>query len=557
MLKGRIIFTASVVLTLAGCFSLEKAQAQSHFNLNTISPSDIYNQDVGPSTTSLVMVGYSETQEYHNKRFVSVTQGSDTIGDGSESRPWASIQHALNEIQDARLSNRYALLVSAGRYSGSTIKMKEFVHVYGGFDATNWNRDIFNNLSIVDGEGVRRAFLCADESKIDGFTIENGTVRDKGGAIFCDGTSPIISNNTFKNNQTLQPDSWAPEFIHEVANDGGAIMAINGASPHITHNLFVENFTETGRGGGVAAHNRAAPLIAYNVFLNNNTGIKDPMRSSDGGAISAVSYSPAEIYYNVIVGNRADGTNDGGGIFIEHWSSAHIGGNIVLANASTDDGGGIYLAGQLHHYITNKETIPSRERFLINVVGNTIIANTNRSAGFDSGFRFTLDSQLNFDRNVTFGNKEGVDFRQSIISANDNIFFDNVTLRESDHPATFNRNLILGEFHNSIEAEIIDMEIINSRPLVDSRAFGRIFKSDGAKLEVIGSTYNSSLSVTTLTIMSGQKLLQENLNNRVVSLGDKWSTIRANDDLSITVWGNHEGVESLDVLPTLTRKREN
>ncbi|MCB9207355.1 MAG: hypothetical protein H6611_08650 [Ignavibacteriales bacterium] len=58
-------------------------------------------------------------------------------------------------------------------------------------------------------------------------------IEDNGTAIFCNGTSPIISNNIFENNITLKPSIWAPKFWHETANDGGAVYGCNGASPEI------------------------------------------------------------------------------------------------------------------------------------------------------------------------------------------------------------------------------------------------------------------------------------------------------------------------------------
>ena len=63
-------------------------------------------------------------------------------------------------------------------------------------------------------------------------------------------------------------------------------MILNGARPEIAHNYFVNNSTECGRGGALAVDIGANPVVRNNVFANNRAGLDDPMRSSDGGAVS-------------------------------------------------------------------------------------------------------------------------------------------------------------------------------------------------------------------------------------------------------------------------------
>jgi hypothetical protein len=93
--------------------------------------------------------------------------------------------------------------------------------------------------------------------------------------------------------------------MHETANNGGAVFGIDGSSPIIRSNLFVNNTTENGRGAGIAFDNNCKPVIDKNVFINNVAGLNDPMRSSDGGGISVFNWCNAIITDNLFLSNKA------------------------------------------------------------------------------------------------------------------------------------------------------------------------------------------------------------------------------------------------------------
>lgn len=546
-LPALLSFAAALWVSLAAAPS---ASAQLLHDTAEVTAFDIFGMPLGPATQPVVMDGYLETDAYPTVWHVSAGTGSDTEGDGSAASPWASIHHALSQVHEARLSNRHAILVAAGTYTGGAFEMKEFVHLYGGFDPADWTRDIQANLTVLDGEGRGRVAVCADEAKLDGFHVRNGVVRGKGGGILCQSTSPEISNNVFTGNRTLAPVPWTPEFIHEIAHDGGAIAALDGAAPHIHHNLFVDNTTESGRGAAIAAHNHSPALISHNVFIGNVAGTNDAARSSDGGAVSAAFHSAADIFYNVMLGNRADGTNDGGGVFTERWSPIRVGGNVIVDNSSTDDGGGIYLSGQIHHYITDKEPLPPAERFTIKITGNTLVANRNRGGGFDSGFRFTLDTRVAFDRNITYDNHGGVDFRMSEVSATGNVFHDTVTVRETDHPNRFSRNLILRHLDDQTPPELHETPVLSTAPVPGTRAFARLFTDDGLDLRITASAHDPARFLTELTLAGPLPGDPAALANRVVRLDGRWSVVHSASGRTLRVWGAHEGASRAEILPT-------
>lgn len=543
-----------VGLGWTGFFSSEvRAQVQAFYPVTEVTPHDINLKVLGPQTTEVVMDGYRDRNQYHETRYVSVNTGSDATGDGSQTKPWSSIAHALEQISDARLSRRYALLVASGAYAEGELFLKEFVHLYGGFDPASWQRDIRKHVTTIDGKGGNRLFTAASHSKIDGFQLVNGEVRGNGGAILCNGTSPVISNNTFRNNRTLGPEPWDPEFIHEIANDGGAVAAINGGAPLVLSNLFFENTTEIGRGGAIGAHNHSAPRILYNVFIDNAAGTNDPKRSSDGGAISSSFYSDADIFYNVIVNNKSLSRNDGGGIFSEMWSSLHIAGNIILGNHSDDDGGGIYLSGSVHHYITEHEPKLPSERYFNYLVGNIIAGNTLTSGGVSGAFRFTYFTRLLYKNNISFSNHGGLDFRRTDVIAEDNLVFENMVIRDNS-TAKLKRNHIFGEVDSETEQDLRHNKVAGLEKPDVLRLIASDFRNDVHQLEVLSATYDPLSHTTQLTVRTGAWSGDQNLRNRIVKAGDHWGVIRHAAGSNVTIWGKHPEAKSVTIYPTFTRR---
>jgi hypothetical protein len=529
--------------------------AQEFHQVTEITAHDIHSIEPGPQTTDVVMEGYRDRSTYHEMRYVSKGTGSDQTGDGTVNRPWASLSHALEQITDARLSRRYAILVGEGSYSEGEIFLKEYVHIYGGFSQGNWSRDIDSYATTIDGKGQSRLFTASDHSKIDGFVLIGGRVRGSGGALLCNGTSPVISNNRFMNNQSLGPEPWNPEFIHEIANDGGALAAINGARPVIFNNLFAGNSTENGRGGAIGAHNGAAPRIHYNVFLDNRSGTADPMRSSDGGAIAASYWSDADIFFNLIINNRSLSRNDGGGIFSEMWSSLHIVGNIVVGNVSDDDGGGLYLSGSVHHYITEHEAKVPAERYMNYVVGNILAGNRlSTGSGVAGAFRFTYFTRVHYNNNISYENTGGLDFRRTLVTARDNVVIEDVVVREGSE-ATLLSNRIYGVL--DIDNEETLRTDGNRVAGIDTPDLFRIaqtqFKDDTHRLSVTSSSYDSATRTTILNI-EGDVSNEPMIRNRVVKANDEWSVIKEASASVIVLWGDHRDVTRVTIYPSFSKK---
>ncbi len=488
---------------------------------------------------------------YRHVLYVARKTGNDTTGVGSRVAPYRSVKKALENINDAASQNRYAIFVSEGEYIVKpSIKMKIYVDLYGGFNEKSWTRNVQEYKSILNANLKNRVLVGADNARLDGFVVTGGAVRGKGAGIYCDGVSPTISNNVFVNNRTFKPERWHPKFWHETANDGGAIYLANGASPLIEHNLFTGNRTENGRGAGIAADNQCKPVIKDNVFFNNIAGSDDPMRSSDGGAISLFRWSKADVEHNIILSNRALNHNDAGGIWIALWTSATVKNNVIVDNEADDDAGGIFVGGQEHRYDRPLDKMPAPDSFFVDIEQNTIIGNRNRSMN-SGAIRFTMESRGLFKNNITAHNN-GVYFQRSEAKIVGNVILDNFLLVETKKylgEYIVADNLFGAGYDQRIAAKVTRNNMLHPPKGTDNYWRVPRFADDGVTLKVASSNYFPQNYYTEMFLFN-TKMRPNELANRVVKIGDRWSVVRSNSETSVALWGNFTGEVAMTVLPT-------
>jgi len=497
----------------------------------------------GPQTIKIERTAYADFV------YVSADSGSDREGDGSALKPLQSLGYALKTITDASRENKYAVCVSVGEYKEETLQMKAYVDLYGGFSKDWKERDIWTCQSILSGQGKRRVLQGADDARLDGFIIQNGVVRGHGGALLCDGVSPVVTNNVFQHNRSLKPLRWKPEYWHETANDGGAVYCKSGSAAVFTFNLFVENSTENGRGAGIAFHDRCKPVLANNVFLNNTTGLDDPMRSSDGGAVSVFDHCQARLDYNIFAGNKALASNDAGGVFIALWSSAQVNGNLFLDNEADDDAGALFVGGQEHRYDAPLDPIPPAEDFFVSIGRNIFIGNRNRTMN-SGALRFTMESRGEFYGNYTAFNN-GVYFQRSEVLIAENIFLDPVLLTETK--TGLKKSTVR---HNSFNAGLdlrtaVTMEnnfIRRSNAAKGLSEDPLRIGSAGRAFIAASATYYKRQFITSVTLPELDAADGE-LNNRVLQTGNRWAVIKSNLAGEVNLWGNYSGQAVFYLLP--------
>jgi parallel beta-helix repeat protein len=172
------------------------------------------------------------------------------------------------------------------------------------------------DVCILDAGQIDRVIVCSGINntltKIEGFTITNGSGSLGGGGIYCFLSSPTITNNIIKGNSAPTGAGiscmWlsSPSIINNVitgnsaSSKGGGIYCEFGSSPVITNNVIAGNEATgewgTKEGGGIYCFLFSSPTITNNIITGN-------ISSSGGGGIHCYSSSFPPITYNDVWGN--------------------------------------------------------------------------------------------------------------------------------------------------------------------------------------------------------------------------------------------------------------
>jgi len=258
--------------------------------------------------------------------------------------------------------------VAAETYDGS-ITVKSGVALYGGFDGTETlleQRDWDVNVTILNGDGWRTVVTipsgASTETRIDGFTVQNGAGLIAGGIACQENSSPVISHNRIVQNHVYDVGGGiyaidaSPTITYNLIDSntafyyGGGIMSIR-SSCTISHNDITNNgaiggeLSVPGFGGGIYCGGTSNPTITYNTIQNNS--------ASSGAGIECEGSDPL-ISYNDISGNEATWLGQGYGAGIDCVSSsATVSHNTVTDNYAEYLGGGIYCGGSGNSTISN------------------------------------------------------------------------------------------------------------------------------------------------------------------------------------------------------------
>lgn len=255
--------------------------------------------------------------------------------------------------------------VATGTYS-ENLTLRTGIALYGGFAGTEsarGERDVALHAVILDGSQSNSVVTIgsgADSAtRVDGFTIRNGSAS-YGGGVFCADGSPVVANNYLL---------W-----NTATSSGGGIYCSN-AAPVITNNVIFENMASL-LGAGIACA-AASPIVHNNRIVGNNL---NGITIMGGGGIGCRGESSPSIANNLLLANAADPgnlTGQGGGIYCDFACRAQIVNNTILGSDALT-GAGIGCRSNL---VT---------------IANNIIANGT------SGIRAV--EGLTFRHNCVFGN---------------------------------------------------------------------------------------------------------------------------------------------------------
>jgi hypothetical protein len=236
------------------------------------------------------------------------------------------------------------VLVASGIYTGPGNKNLDFMGKAITVKSEHGAEFCVINCEI-EGRGCHFHSGEGADSILEGFTIRNGYVTDRGGGIYCEGSSPTIRHNILTQN-----------IVDGYDSRGGGMACYNEASPLIEYNTISQN--RANWGGGIYCRYDCAPTISHNVIRDNIIekagagGIEITSCDNNlvifnniitGNVESGIEcYSSSPIIINNIISNHDNSAYYGGGIRCR-YQTAWIENNMICDNAADAAGGGIYL----------------------------------------------------------------------------------------------------------------------------------------------------------------------------------------------------------------------
>lgn len=270
---------------------------------------------------------------------------SAAVPDGlSWATAYADLQSAVNAAFDAGGGEVW---VAHGTYTSTAnpvLTLKAGVAVYGGFAGTESAleaRDWETLGTVIDGQGLRRGVVGANEALLDGFTVTNGFSM-QGGGMNNSASSPEVRNCHFTGNtasyyggamgnaSNSHPVITNCRFTGNSASSYGGAMYNSLSSPVITDCSFAENSTPS-HGAGMYNVSSASPEITNCTFSANTA-------TQNGGAMYNIGTNTKPVITECSFTENT--ANNGGGMY-NNGSFPELAGCSFTENTATRDGGGL------------------------------------------------------------------------------------------------------------------------------------------------------------------------------------------------------------------------
>ena len=331
------------------------------------------------------------------------TDGNDASGDGSVSRPFATIGYALT-----RVAAGDTLQIKGGTYNESLSIANKEDFIFRGADAAdtvyvvgiqsgpvisydpgvqNGTRAmrfenlvishadtslsgsgmeilggtpvisgvVFRNNKAGGGRGAGLSLLNATSTRpLIEYCTFNDNYASRGAALYTEGPVELRYNRFFRNkaasgsggavyfNKASALRVYNNRFFENAADSGGAVYVSAKSTLNLTQNFFSANFF-TGNSAAMAggAFYQTGTDVISSVVENNT--FAENQSDQSGGALYIKAVSGILLRENVIVVNKALG--DGGAIYLKNITSATVSlwSNSVSGNQSQGQGGAIYV----------------------------------------------------------------------------------------------------------------------------------------------------------------------------------------------------------------------
>ena len=223
---------------------------------------------------------------------IFVTTHGDDAQDGTS---WESSKSSIQAAIDAASAGD-TVFIAEGVYNQS-IKVKDGVHILGGYDPSTGKRDQETYPTILDGTGLGKALINQGSAfKVptycDGLTLQNAAHSSNGGAAVLKANG-VLNHCTITNCVTTGSGGAVHNSKGTIANCLIELCEAEGAGGAV-HNIggIVENTIIRGCKGNYASIRNESDGIVRNCLLHNN----EPSGSSwpNSGGI----YNPSGVVYN-------------------------------------------------------------------------------------------------------------------------------------------------------------------------------------------------------------------------------------------------------------------
>ncbi len=232
-------------------------------------------------------------------------------------------------ISDSRVKTGDVVLVNAGVYDENINFLGKNISLIStsGSTATQISGGLLDTVvTFANGEDER--------ARLEGFSLVNGQAAYRGGAVYCDATSPTIMNcRMVQNYATYGAAVYArsiadPVFINcefhanRATNQGGAVYADYWSHPTFYDCEFIGN--SAGWSGG-CGYGFQSTMSLRNCYIEGSSADR-------GGGFHVVDYAILNLTDCTM--RRNHGASTGGAVLVDGYANANIQNSILWSNTS-------------------------------------------------------------------------------------------------------------------------------------------------------------------------------------------------------------------------------
>lgn len=299
---------------------------------------------------------------------------STSVQSGNRSTPYKLIQDAISAASAYRNSNPSSFAtvrVAAGTYT-ENIVLKPGISLYGGYNATDWSRNVGTNTTTITAQLSIAVYVGSDidsastaNTVMDGFTINGGSSASfQNFGVYFSGGSPTISNNTISGGSSTG-NKTCGVAIYSGSNPVLTANSISGGSGTFAYGVQLVAATYTLANQTISSGSGTGGNAAYAVEVSGTSGtttvsgntININATTSPGYGISAVGTGAVTLTNNTINGGSAT-ANQYGVLAGPTGGSLSISNNTITLSTASAQNYGIQSSGN----------------FAVTVQGNTISA---------------------------------------------------------------------------------------------------------------------------------------------------------------------------------------